>query len=146
MKRFTAIMMLLLSFMFLSGCGNSDLKLERNRLETEIDTLKTEISTYQLEIDTLKEIRSGLIKSDDIVYLIELEISQSHFTLNLEEHLKDSMNKITIPIQVSEEYFYSVKVGDILSDEFRVGSFIMKGSIGNWNIKVIDKQSVIKSE
>lgn len=146
MKRFTAIMILLLFFMFLPGCGNSDLELQKNRLQTEIDTLTEEINRYQLEIDTLKEIRNGLIESDDIVYLIELEISQSHFTLDIGEHLKDSMNKITIPIQVSEEYFYSVQVGDVLSDEFRIGSFVMKGSIGSWNIKVIDKQSVIKTE
>ena len=60
--------------------------------------------------------------------------------------MKDSMNKITIPIQVSEEYYYSIEVGDTLSNEFRVGSFIFKGSIGSWDIKVVDKQTVTTVE
>ncbi len=139
MKRFTLIMVLLTSIMLLVGCGNSDLELERSQLQSEIETL-------QAEVDTLQKTRDGLIQKDDIVYVIELEISQSHFTLDLEEHLKDSMNEITIPIQVSEEYYYSIEEGDTLSDEFRLGSFILKGSIGNWDIKVVDKQTVNTTE
>lgn len=139
MKRFTLIMALLISIMLLAGCDNADLKLERSQLQAEIESL-------QSEVDTLQEIRDGLIAKDDIIYVLELEISQSHFTLDLDEHLKDSMNKITIPIQVSEEYYYSVEEGDTLSSEFRTGSFIFKGSIGNWNIKVVNKQTVTTTE
>lgn len=139
MKRFTLIMVLLISIILLAGCSNSDLELERSQLQSEIETL-------QAEVDTLQEIRDGLIQKDDIIYVLELEISQSHFTLELEEHLKDSMNKITIPIQVSEEYYYSIEEGDTLSDEFRVGSFIFKGSIGSWDIKVINKKTVTTTE
>lgn len=135
MKRFTLIMVLLISIILLAGCSNSDLELERSQLQSEIETL-------QAEVDTLQEIRDGLIQKDDIIYVLELEISQSHFTLDFEEHLKDSLNKITIPIQVSEEYYYSIEEGDTLSNEFRVGSFIFKGSIGSWDIKVINKQTV----
>lgn len=113
----------------------ADLELERSQLQTEIETLQT-------EVDTLQKTRAGLIQKDDIIYVIELEISQSHFSLDLGEHLKDSMNEITIPIQVSEEYYYSVKEGDTLSDEFRVGSLLFKGSIGSWDIKVDKKQIV----
>ena len=129
MKRFTLIMMLLISIMLLAGCSNSDLELERSQLQSEIETL-------QAEVNNLQEIRDGLIQKDDIIYVLELEISQSHFTLDLGEHLKDSMNKITIPIQVSEEYYYSIEEGDTLSNEFRVGSFIFKGSISNLIINV----------
>ena len=135
MKRFTLIMVLLISIILLAGCSNSDLELERSQLQSEIETL-------QGEVDTLQEIGDGLIQKDDIIYVLELEISQSHFTLDFEEHLKDSLNKITIPIQVSEEYYYSIEEGDTLSNEFRVGSFIFKGSIGSWDIKVINKQTV----
>ena len=81
-------------------------------------------------------------KKDEIIYVIELEISQSHFSLDLEEHMKDYMNTITIPIQVSEEYYYSVEIGNILDDEFRIGSYVFKGSIGSWQIKVVDKKIV----
>ena len=139
MKRFTLIAVLLISIMLFAGCSNSDLELERSQLQSEIEAL-------QAEVDTLQEVRDGLIQKDDIIYVIELEISQSHFTLDLEEHLKDSMNKITIPIQVSEEYYYSIEEGDTLSNEFRAGSFIFKGSIGSWDIKVINKQIVNAAE
>lgn len=139
MKRFILIIVLLTSIMIFTGCNNSDLELERNQLQSEIETL-------QAEIDTLQKIHDGLIQKDDIIYVIELEISQSHFTFDFEEHFKDSMNKIAIPIQVSEEYYYSIEVGDTLSDEFRLGSFIFKGSMGSWNIKVTNKQTVITTE
>lgn len=135
MRRLTLIMVLLTSIILLTGCGNADLELERSQLQTEIETLQT-------EVDTLQKTRAGLIQKDDIIYVIELEISQSHFSLDLGEHLKDSLNEITIPIQVSEEYYYSVEEGDTLSDEFRVGSLLFKGSIGSWDIKVAQKQIV----
>ena len=139
MKRFILIIGVLISIMLLAGCSNSDLELERSQLQSEIETL-------QEEVDNLQKIRDGLIQKDDVIYVLELEISQSHFSLDLEEHLKDSMNKITIPIQVSEEYYYSIEEGDTLSNEFRVGSFIFKGSIGSWDVKVINKQTIITTE
>ena len=119
----------------LAGCNNEDLKTERSELQTEIDELQT-------DVDRLQEVRDGLIQKDEITYVIELEISQSHFSLDLEEHMKDCMNTITIPIQVSEEYYYSVEIGDILDDEFRIGSYVFKGSIGSWQVKVVDKKIV----
>ncbi len=139
MKRFALIIALLISIMSLAGCTNYDLEAERTQLQEEVDTL-------QAEVDSLQKIRDGLIQKEDILYVLEIEISQSHFSLDIGEHLKDSMNTITIPIQVSEEYYYSVKEGDTLNDEFRVGSFIFKGSIGSWNIKVVNKQVVNKNE
>lgn len=139
MKRCTLIMMLLISVMFFAGCGNTDLEVERSQLQSEVEAL-------QAEVDTLKGIRDGLIQKDDVIYIIELEISQSHFTFDVDELLKDAANKMTIPIQVSEEYYHSVEKGDTLKDEFRVGSFIFKGSIGSWEIKVIDKKTVNTTE
>ena len=135
MKRFILIMVLLISIMLLAGCGNSDLEAEKNHLQSEIDTL-------QAEVDTLEKIRDGLIQEDDIVYVIEL--SQSHYTVDLNEHMKDLLNKITIPIQVSKEYYFSVKEGEILKNEFRVGSLIFKNSSGSWDIKVTSKEIVNK--
>lgn len=139
MKRFTLIMVLLISIMLLAGCNNSDLELERDQLQSEIETL-------QAEVDTLQKIRDGLIQKDDIIYVLELEISQTHVTLDIGEHLKDAANTITIPIQVSEEYYYSIQKGDTLSDEFRAGSFLFKGSIGSWDIKVVNKETVTTTE
>lgn len=73
-------------------------------------------------------------------YVVTLEIKQSHFTLDPFEVLKDNMNAIELPILVSKEYYEAVEVGTVLDNSFRVGSFIMNGSIGNWNITVIKKE------
>ena len=140
MKRFIiillfSIILLLTLIICTNNTDNTDLESERNQLKSEIKTL-------QSEIENLQRIRDELIQKDDIVYIIELQISQSHFSLDFDDLLKDEFNKITIPIQVSKEYYYSVEIGDTLSNEFRVGSFIFKGSIGNWDIKVINKQTV----
>lgn len=147
MKRSTPILAILLSFvMLLSGCGNSDLKAERSLLEAEIAALHEEFTALQADVDTLQQLRDGLIQKDEIVYILEIEISQSHSTLSFDDLVKDQMNKITLPIQVSEEYYYSTEVGETLNSDFRWGSFIMKGSIGRWKIKVINKECVNTSE
>jgi len=139
MRRLTLITAILIFMMLLNGCNNSDLKAEKEQLQSEIKTLHS-------EIDALQKVRDGLIQKEEIVYIIELEISQSHLAIDFKNNLKDSLNKISVPIQVSEEYYYSVEVGETLSDEFRIGSFLYKGSIGNWNIKIINKQIVNRAE
>ena len=73
---------------------------------------------------------------------MKINISQTHFTLNISEHLKDDMNDIDIYIEVSEEYYNKYNIGDTIADDFRVGSMIFKGSFGNWKVKVADKQIV----
>lgn len=60
--------------------------------------------------------------------------------MNIKTHLKDAMNKLEMEVLVSEEYYNSVDIGTIINDDFRVGSFLMKGSIGSWNIEVVDKR------
>jgi hypothetical protein len=67
------------------------------------------------------------------------ELRQSHFTLSLKQHLSDEWNKVKFEIPVDKEYYDSLSVGSEIIDEFRVGSWIMKGSFGNWKMKVINK-------
>ncbi len=76
---------------------------------------------------------------DNNYYIIEFEISQSHFTLDFSEHIKDSMNKIVIEIPVDKDYYDNVRVGQQINETFRMGSLIMKGSIGKWKIIVKNK-------
>ena len=68
-----------------------------------------------------------------------LEIKQTHYTIDLGQHLKDEMNEITIQIPVDKEYYDSVSVGTVIDDSFRMGSMIMKGSFGKWKVTVKDK-------
>lgn len=73
-------------------------------------------------------------------YIVTLEIRQTHFTIDPFEHWKDKENALNLPILVSEEYYNAVYTGMVLDDSFRVGSFWIDGSIGNWKITVINKE------
>lgn len=112
-----------------------ELKVEQWNTEKQINTRKNELSNINKAIEDKKKIQSGTAK-----YIMKINISQSHFTLSISEHLKDAMNDIDIYIEVSEEYYNKYNVGDTIADDFRVGSMIFKGSFGNWKVKVSDKQ------
>ena len=134
-KRF-AVIVLFLAIMLTSGC-NSDLELERRKLQSEIETL-------QSELNTLQRVREGLIPNDNIIYVIELQIRQTHITFDIGKMLEDAANEIILPIQVSAEYYHSLEIGDILNDELLVGS--LSGNLGSWEITVVDKQIVNTSK
>ena len=72
-------------------------------------------------------------------YIVEFEIKQSHFSLDISEHLKDNINKLTFEVPVDKDYYNKVYVGQEITNSFRVGSFVMKGSIGKWKIIVRNK-------
>ena len=104
----------------------SELSLEKQQLENSIVELR--------EMETAEKIRTGTE-----TYVVKINIKQTHFTLDLDQHLKDAMNDVDITIPVSKEFYDLVSRGTVLDDSFRMGSFIWKGSIGNWKITVSDK-------
>lgn len=137
-RRLVALLLAgVMSATLLTGCGEkaeveylkqqiSELSLEKQQLENSIVELK--------EMETQEKIRTGTE-----TYVVELKIKQSHLTLDIGQHLKDEANAIIIPIPVSYEFYETVKIGDVIDDSFRMGSFIFKGSIGSWDITVNDK-------
>lgn len=132
------ILMIIMSITLCSsliGCDN------REHLENEIVELETEITQLKSQRNSLKdEIANIKVENGSAKYVITFNIRQSHFTLDIGQHLKDEMNDISIQIPVDKEYYDSVNVGDTIADDFRMGSFIMKGSFGNWNVTVEDKE------
>ena len=120
----------------LTGCGDN-----REYLNAEIDGLKAEISELENQRDSLSsEIADIKVENGTAKYVVTFNIKQSHFTLDLSEHMKDAMNNISIQIPVDKEYYDSVEVGDTIADDFRMGSLVMKGSFGSWNITVENKE------
>lgn len=113
------------------------LKQEKNNVENQIANKKTELNNINKKIQEQEKVLTGNAK-----YIIKINISQSHFTLDISEHLKDSMNDIDIYVEVSKEFYDKYSVGDTIADDFRVGSLIFKGNFGNWEVKVTDKQIV----
>lgn len=114
-----------------------ELKNKQYEAENQIYTKQSELIEVEKKIEENKKIANGSAK-----YIMKINIAQSHFTLDLGEHLKDSMNDIDLYIEVSEEYYNKYNVGDTIADDFRIGSLIFKGSFGNWKIKVTEKQIV----
>lgn len=114
-----------------------ELKEEQLNIERQINNKNNELSSVEKLIQEKNKVASGKAK-----YIMKINISQSHLTLSVSEHLKDAMNDIDIYIEVSEEYYNKYNIGDTIADDFRVGSMIFKGSFGNWKIKVADKQIV----
>ena len=72
-------------------------------------------------------------------YIIEFKLKQTHFTLDLGQHMKDAMNAITFELPVDKTFYDSVKEGDEIVDKFRMGSLIISGSFGNWKMTVNKK-------
>lgn len=119
----------------LSGCSKTE-----TVTNEDVAKLESEIAQLEAERDRLnEEILDTKIDNNLAKYVIAFNIKQTHFTLDIGEHLKDAMNDISIEIPVDKEYYDSVEVGDTIDDSFRVGSFIWKGSFGNWKVTVESK-------
>ena len=134
MKKYIIVLIAMVA-VTLSGCSKTETVTNEDvaKLESEIAQLEAERDLLNEEILNTK-IDNGLAK-----YVITFNIKQTHFTLDIEEHLKDTMNDISIEIPVDKEYYDSVEVGDVIDDSFRMGSFIWKGSFGNWKVTIESK-------
>lgn len=134
MKKHVVVLIAMIAII-LSGCSKTETvsNEEITKLESEIAQLEAERDRLNEEILNTK-IDNGLAK-----YVITFNIKQTHFTLDIGEHLKDAMNDISIEIPVDKEYYDHVEVGDVIDDSFRMGSFIWKGSFGNWKVTVESK-------
>ena len=134
MKKYIIALIVIIA-VTLSGCSETETVTNEDiaKIESEIAQLEAERDRLNEEILNTK-IDNGLAK-----YVITFNIKQSHFSLDLGEHLKDAMNDISIEIPVDKEYYDSVEVGNVIDDSFRMGSFIWKGSFGNWKVTVESK-------
>lgn len=134
MKKY-AIVLIAMIAITLSGCSKTE-----TVTNEDVAKLESEIAQLEAERDRLnEEILDAKIDNNLAKYVIAFNIKQTHFTLDIGEHLKDAMNDISIEIPVDKEYYDSVEVGDTIDDSFRVGSFIWKGSFGNWKVTVESK-------
>ena len=143
MKKIISILLVVIMVFSLCACGSEPdeaLQAEINRLEVKKSEINSQIDALEDELKALQQtVTDTKIEIGKAKYVITLNIRQTHFTFDISQHLKDSMNDISIQIPVDKEYFDSVKVGDVIDDSFRMGSFIFKGSWGNWKVTVEDK-------
>ncbi|MFA5207475.1 MAG: hypothetical protein WC428_02345 [Candidatus Paceibacterota bacterium] len=126
-------------------------------VKEDIDQLKQTKSEYQNEIRDFADARAqnvheidslnGILKILNIYasgktpqYILKIHLKQSHFTLDIGKHIKDAANAIDFEIPVDKDFYNQVKVGTSIVDNFRMGSFILEGSFGNWDMTVKGKE------
>lgn len=127
----------LLSAIMLVGCVTT-----RSPEEKQLEVIRSEVAELTIERDKLKQEIASLNNYDGHTrYIVVIEIKQSH-VIDPIAMIKDGMNAIELPIYVDKGFYDGVEVGEVLDDSFRVGSLWMNGSIGSWDIKVIDKKVV----
>ncbi len=135
--KFTLIMACIA--IFFTGCSSLDS--EKQALEQSCEALRAELESLNEQKAEIKnQIVTAKEENGTAKYVVTFRIKQEHFTLDLSEHLKDSMNEITIEIPVDKEYYDSVSIGTTIDESFRAGSLIMHGSWGNWDISVAGKE------
>lgn len=136
MKRIvTALAILTVSAGLFCGCNSEEnLDSELPELRQEVESLKQE--KVQLE----SEVAEKKAENGTANYVVTINVSQTHAIWEMKDAWKDSMNDVDIDIPVSKEFYDSVEVGTVLDDSFRMGSFVMNGSVGSWNITVSDKK------
>ena len=142
-KILTFIMVVVLAVSLLVGCASKDERLEQRceELNEEIVELLAEVAALERrKIDIQNEIVDAKVENGTAKYIVKFQIKQTHLTFDIGEHIKDSMNEITIEIPVDREYYDSVSVGSVINDNFRVGSLVMHGSFGSWKVTVVSKE------
>lgn len=75
-------------------------------------------------------------------YFVNVDLRQSHFSLDPFKHIGDAMNASQFPLPTSKALYEKLKKGDNLVDEFRSASFWIEGSIGNTEMTVKDMPAV----
>lgn len=118
----------------------------KQELEQEYKLLQDQYAALQEDVAGLESYRNSLKdmieQEDKPVYVVTFEASQSHITLDIGTLIKDAMNTTEFEVMVDKRYYDSVEVGQSINNDFRIGSLLMKGSVGSWDIKVADKKVV----
>lgn len=139
--RYVVILLIIVLIVSLTGCSKSEAnKAVITQQESQIKELKSDIKKLKKEKAALDDIiLEGKQEKGVARYIVTINIKQSHFFLDIENNIKDEMNDINIEIPVDKEFYDSVEEGTVIDDSFRVGSLLLKGSVGNWDITVADK-------
>lgn len=90
-------------------------------------------------IITILIIFSSYMMEARTVYVLNLNLRQISYSFSLSKQLRDYTNQVDFEIPVDKDYYNKVSVGQELTDNFRFGSLIFKGSFGSWRIKVTNK-------
>jgi K+ transporter len=118
--------------------------LKQNAVLSDLTSQAVVASASLESINNLIANKIDDLPEDNKKYLILLEVKQSRTmgVLDTDNYFKDEMNKLKIPLEVSKGFYNSHNVGERLKDEFRVGSFILNGTMSSWRMTIKEKYVV----
>ena len=125
--------------------NNQQLKAENKALINEQKKLSKQMGGMNREIKELKR-RHEFWMEDNKQYVVIIKIKEFHYSLSPTKYIKDEMNAITIPIQVSKAFFDAAKEGDRLNSKLRIGSLMFTGNFGKWDVTIKEKKVVENTE
>ena len=143
MKKF---LLFLIPFLFISCMSKDEALEEKIRvLEIEVNILNQERQRVSNEINELKKKEIQIAEDKGLVYyIVTFEARQTHFSLDISEHLKDATNAYTFQVPVDKTFYDSVSIGQEYTREFRAGSMLLKGTLGSNKITIVGKEKVLK--
>ena len=63
-----------------------------------------------------------------------------HWTLDPLEHAKDHINALQFDLPADPAFCRDVKVGTVLDEKFRWGSWLFRQNYGQWSVRVVGKR------
>lgn len=135
---------------FVSCENEKSVQSDLDKLKTERETLMGEVTSLNgvaeqkkveiSELETKAKELGMLAQGKTPKYILKLHLKQSHFSLSIKKHISDAVNAIDFELPVDKDFYNSVEVGTEIVDEFRTGSFWLKGSFGDWEMSVKEKE------
>ena len=96
------------------------------------------IDDIKKDRDTLTEVKYETLGKQPL-YIVRFKLKQSHVSLDIGTHMKDAANAIEFEMAVDKDFYHKLTVGSKVVDEFRMGSAVLYGSWGSWNMTVLEK-------
>ncbi len=93
-------------------------------------------SSWNLKVKSIPQISNP----DPTTCMTKLRLKESRFSLNPLAYAKDAINSQTFDWPMSCSATATIQQNtNLISDDFRLGSLLTKGSISNWQLKVVSR-------
>lgn len=117
----------------------TNLRYQRNNLVFSIDSLQDIKYNLTKEIEDLFSEKQIYNNNKTPIYILTLEVKQTTYTLDLDEHVKNHLNTIELQFPTSKEFYNKVKINDYISDDVKYGSLMFNNDFSKLKIKVKNK-------
>lgn len=158
---------LLISALLLPACNQKAelrqeiniLKFDKIKAESDLDSVRSKVDFVRsqlseavarreqmnkniAELTESEAYKKAIASGKTIRYILKVSIRQVSYSFSISKQLRDAVNEEEFEIYTDKETYDAANPGMDLFDSFRVGSAIMRGSLGSWRLKVVSKRIV----